>query len=175
MDKPSLSDDSRSFLAAPHLTSQSPPVHTEEVHGSRSSWSRSWLKWRRHCNKFWIYELTSSAISILLFIGIIVLLAKRNGQEYGDATLLEGASMKRPILYTYLSLLSAFMRAAMLLPVATAISQLTWSWLRSQRRLIDIERFDEASRGMIGSLELIWTVKFRFVKIASLTHTKLIT
>lgn len=37
-----------------------------------------------------------------------------------------------------------------------AISQYKWSWFRRPRRLIDMVRFDEASRGLLGSLKFLF-------------------
>ncbi|KAJ4379559.1 hypothetical protein N0V86_004740 [Didymella sp. IMI 355093] len=68
---------------------------------------------------------------------------------------------KRPTLFPALAIMSAVMRATMLLPVATAIGQLKWSWFRSSRRLIDMERFDEAARGILGSAKLMFYLRFR--------------
>lgn len=113
-------------------------------------------------NKFWVLEALSSAFSVALFVAIIVILYKHDGTAYGTASgVSKGDQLKRPGIYPILAFLSAVMRACMLLPVATAIGQLKWSWFRDKRRLIDFERFDEASRGMTGSLYLLWTVQCR--------------
>jgi hypothetical protein len=55
--------------------------------------------------------------------------------------------------------------------IETAISQGAWIWIseagqrRSQQRarLPDFKGFDEASRGMLGSLYLPWQMKLRYV------------
>jgi hypothetical protein len=115
--------------------------------------------------KYWIVEALASAFSITLFMAIFVVLKLYDNDEYGAPTSEARDSVERPYIFPILSILSAVMRASMLLPVATAISQLKWSWFRSHRRLLDIERFDEASRGITGSLRLLWTVRFKYVVI----------
>jgi hypothetical protein len=106
-------------------------------------------------------EAIASVASLLIFTGILIKLYKLNNSVYGAAADVEGDKNKRPHIFPILAISSAIMRATMLLPVATAIGQLRWSWFRSARRLIDIERFDEASRGIIGSAKLMFYVRFR--------------
>jgi hypothetical protein len=106
-------------------------------------------------------EAVASVLSLLIFMGILVMLYNLDDSIYGAAAAVEGDKNKRPHIFPIIAISSAVMRASMLLPVATAIGQLRWSWFRSARRLIDIERFDEASRGIIGSAKLIFYVRFR--------------
>ncbi|KAH7402909.1 hypothetical protein BKA66DRAFT_604424 [Pyrenochaeta sp. MPI-SDFR-AT-0127] len=141
-----------------HLDDQTPgPAPQPMIRFSRV---RSFFPSAHSLNRFWILEALSSVFSVALFVVIIVILYKHDGKPYGTASAVsQGDSIKRPGIYPILSFLSAVMRACMLLPVATAIGQLKWSWFQDKRRLIDLERFDEASRGMTGSLWLLWTVK----------------
>ncbi|KXS99459.1 hypothetical protein AC578_3785 [Pseudocercospora eumusae] len=61
-----------------------------------------------------------------------------------------------------LSIITTIQRASLLLPVAESVGQLKWLYLEStSRRLIDLEAFDEASRGPIGSLNLLWRTRGR--------------
>jgi len=56
--------------------------------------------------------------------------------------------------------------------VEAAISQGAWIWIseagqhrsRHRAQLSDFKVFDEASRGMLGSLNLLWRMKLRYVK-----------
>jgi Protein of unknown function (DUF3176) len=56
---------------------------------------------------------------------------------------------------TLVNALTTVMRTAMLLPVATALAQLQWSWFQTERELLDIETFDDATRGVLGSFILL--------------------
>ncbi|KAL2064485.1 hypothetical protein VTL71DRAFT_4979 [Oculimacula yallundae] len=60
----------------------------------------------------------------------------------------------------FLQIFTTTLRGAILVPVAQSISQLKWTWfLRSNRPLEDFATFEEASRGIWGSLCLIWHQK----------------
>ena len=131
----------------------------------RKSAGNGWLRIRQWAHRFWLLEAFASVASLLIFAGILIKLYKLDNTVYGTAAALNNDKSKRPSIFPILAISSAIMRATMLLPVATAIGQLRWSWFRSSRRLIDIERFDEASRGIIGSAKLMIYVRFRWVEI----------
>ena len=70
-------------------------------------------------------------------------------------------------LNTLVAILSTLARTALLVPVASCISQLKWIYLVSaSRSLRSVQVFDDASRGPWGSMELIWKLNFRS-KLAS--------
>jgi hypothetical protein len=125
--------------------------------------SRGWLNIRRNAHRFWLLEAGASLLSLLMFAAIVAVLLYFDDRIYGDATTVQSNMSKRPTLFPALAIMSAVVRATMLLPVATAIGQLKWSWFRSSRRLIDIERFDEAARGILGSAKLMFYLRFRCV------------
>lgn len=162
IDRSPSSEDSQLFLAKDGDSKlQTLQQNTNESLVQPTSGTKT--TWKQRAHKYWLYEAWACVWSILLFVAIIILLSSYDGKEYGTVDTFQSSSMKQPALFSYLSLMSTVMKAAMLLPVATSISQLTWNWFKSHRRLIDIERFDEASRGMLGSLQLLWSIKLRYV------------
>ena len=62
-------------------------------------------------------------------------------------------------LNTFISLLATLARAALALPIAESISQLKWVWFQRSHRLLDVQAFDSASRGPLGSLSLLQVTK----------------
>lgn len=63
-------------------------------------------------------------------------------------------------LNSIVSLLSTASKAALLFAVAELISQ--WKWILftdHARPLMDFERIDSASRGLLGSLRVMWSCK----------------
>ena len=142
-----------------HDSTPSPP--SGSLLPPRKMTGSKWLRIRQWAHRFWMLEAFASVGSLLMFTGILIKLYKLDNSVYGAAADVEGDKNKRPHIFPILAISSAIMRATMLLPVATAIGQLRWSWFRSSRRLIDIECFDEASRGIIGSAKLMLHVRFR--------------
>ncbi|KAH8683240.1 hypothetical protein BGZ60DRAFT_215116 [Tricladium varicosporioides] len=55
------------------------------------------------------------------------------------------------------------MKAAMMVPVASALGQLKWHWFREFKSLKAMEIFDEASRGTYGSIRLLITLRFWYL------------
>jgi hypothetical protein len=65
--------------------------------------------------------------------------------------------------------LSTIVRIALLVIISSGLSQCKWIWFSSKgkvwrrsyrrRKLKDTEMFDDASRGAIGSLRLLWALK----------------
>ncbi|KAF2034201.1 hypothetical protein EK21DRAFT_108241 [Setomelanomma holmii] len=168
---------STSYPALPPPSGQDekkPYTSNEEEHGPgsnsllasatpHSSFGQAKFKLRTVAHKFWLLEAFASFFSLALFAAIIGVLVWYDQSIYGDASDNSKSPQKRPTIFPVLAFLGAIMRAAMLLGVATAIGQLKWSWFRSGRRLLDLETFDEAARGMLGSAKLIWMLRFRNV------------
>jgi hypothetical protein len=74
----------------------------------------------------------------------------------------------RDELNAIISILATAAKGALLLPVAEAISQHKWLWFRrSQRKLQDIETFDNASRGPWGALTMLLKINIRYAKVLS--------
>ncbi|XXG94969.1 hypothetical protein Hte_001228 [Hypoxylon texense] len=58
--------------------------------------------------------------------------------------------------------LTTIAKASMMVPTASCIGQLKWRHFMTQpRRLIDLQLFDDASRGPWGSAVLLWSLCFR--------------
>lgn len=145
---------------APDYMPSSPPKVRQSDREPRTAFLQRWLRLRQYAHKYWILEASASLLSLLIFAAIVGILIWYDDTIYG-ASSTQGDAMKRPRIFPVLALLSTIMRATMLLPVAAAIGQLKWSWFRSPRCLIDMERFDEAAGGILGSAKLIFTLRFR--------------
>lgn len=101
--------------------------------------------------KNWILEVCSVMLAIGLTAAIISILAHFNGQTVPDWPL----SIN---LNTVIALLATLSRALILLTVAEIIGQSKWSWFPRQPRPMNaLQRFDSASRGLLGSMSLLFT------------------
>ena len=102
----------------------------------------------------WLWELTSTLVALLSTLAIFLILLLHNGQLLRDW----------PFYLTLNSLLSIFatvLRIAVVVAVSSAIFQLGYVWFRQTRPLDDLEVFNTASRGIAGSLPLIWLQRGR--------------
>ncbi|KAL6703501.1 hypothetical protein ACN47E_009599 [Coniothyrium glycines] len=137
----------------------------------QTGFQRFKFKSRTVSHRLWLFEAGASLFSLIIFAVILGILKWYDNEFYGDASTTAGSPKNRPRLFPVLAILGAIMRAAMLLPVATAIGQLKWGWFRQGRRLLDMERFDEAARGILGSAKLIWTLRFRNIAVVGAALT----
>ncbi|OCL05885.1 hypothetical protein AOQ84DRAFT_379147, partial [Glonium stellatum] len=114
--------------------------------------SRNW--WDR----LWIAELLSCFLAIAALVIIVIILATHQNKPMSQW----------PRLISINSLVSIFtsiMKAAMLLPVAEGISELKWLWFAQPRALVDLDRFDFASRGPWGSLTLLCKITRSYLAV----------
>lgn len=97
----------------------------------------------------WIWEISALVGVFASFAVLVTLLAVFDGRAIFD--------WKSITLNTIVSTLSLFLRGLLLYSLSECIGQ--WKWMlfgRSERSLIDFERIDQASRGPLGSLALLW-------------------
>lgn len=113
-----------------------------------------WLwKTRNLSSKWWLWELSACALSLLLVALIIYQLQQINNKETWEWTW-----PWEPTAVLAFSV--TIMKATIMAPVASSISQLKWHWFQNFRKLDGMEHFDEASRGVLGSIRLLMTLKF---------------
>ncbi|KAK8167542.1 hypothetical protein BC567DRAFT_15141 [Phyllosticta citribraziliensis] len=102
----------------------------------------------------WIPEIVSVALSLAAWAVNMALLGAFNGQpvfEWHKAT-----------LNTLVSVFSTLSRVLLLFAVSSALGQ--WKYIafaQQQRKLIEFQHFDQASRGAHGSLMLLWSTGLR--------------
>ncbi|KAH6615363.1 hypothetical protein C7974DRAFT_417541 [Boeremia exigua] len=105
----------------------------------------------------WLVEITCTFISLGVLTAVASILGVNNGRPNPEWS--GGITLN-----TIVSFGSMFFRISLMVPVASCISQLTWIWFAQARRpLLDVVRFDHASRSISGSLSLIYTHHFMTV------------
>lgn len=108
--------------------------------------------WARVTNSFvdwWMGELLAILLSIIALLTIIIILYK-----YDDHAL-PRLPYNVPLNFV-VSTLATVSKSSLLLAVASALGQFKWLWMSSkQRRLQDLQIFDEASRGPLGAAKLL--------------------
>ncbi len=126
----------------------SPTVHQVSLQdsegGSVSSSSSKHLK-----GGTWTVEIISFIIALLALGAIIGVLAHYN--ERSMPSWPTGMTLN-----TLIALLTAISNAALASPLQQGLSQLKWiNFKRESRPLTDMEAFDDASRGIWGSIKLL--------------------
>lgn len=96
----------------------------------------------------WVNEIVSCVFASVAFTSLVILLYTFNKQPLPN--------LPRMISFnTIIALITAILKASLMLPVAEGISQAKWKWYSNPNLLSDIELFDEASRSPWGSLLLL--------------------
>lgn len=135
-----------------HITSDKDP-HVIDSGTSRSGTKtlrnfRSWFS-----SDSWQLEILSFFITLVCFACLIIVLQKFDNKPLPNWR--SGLTLN-----TVVSWISTVLKATLLLPVGSCISQLSWVWFNEQTRsLADICFFDAASRGPWGSLKLIFRLR----------------
>jgi hypothetical protein len=102
--------------------------------------------------EWWLLEIISWVFSAIYMSIILSVLLHFNGRSLPEWKL--GLTLN-----SFISILSGFAKASLLLPTAQALGQLKWNWFRKPRQLADFEIIDSASRGPLGSMILLASTK----------------
>jgi hypothetical protein len=108
----------------------------------------------------WLWEVLSLSLAAFILVGVIALLATYNGKP---SPVVGGITLNTVVAFA-----STLFRICLMVPVTACIGQLAWVWLhKGYQPLQDIVKFDLASREPLGSLQLVWDVKFRYVRLST--------
>lgn len=155
----SMSDNN---VTGHHLGNSENPRPTDcDKHAyQRLSKAKSWFRNVRSClqalayslRKFiretvWLKEILSLLVSIFALAAIVAVLV-----TYHDKPLQQLPSSIS--VNSLVSIFTSIFKAAMLLPITEGISELKWLWFAAPRLLSDLDCFDAASRGPLGSFKL---------------------
>jgi hypothetical protein len=111
-----------------------------------------WSSTMGRLDRFWFWEMVGLLGSALTMVAIVVLLDKYNFKRQ--------PTWKTVSLNTVVAWLSVLAKLLVFIPLSTAIGQLKWVWFADGRRdLADLGVFDSASRGVLGSIGLLWRTK----------------
>lgn len=144
----------QSYFEQKHAVHSYQPINFEEPYQAPASNTSP----RRHSAvqvtrkivyRLWLVELLAVCVSVLFLVALFGVLKAFNLRAVTEKGLFSGLPT------TLVNALTTVMRTAMLLPVATALAQLQWSWFQTERELLDIETFDDATRGVLGSFILL--------------------
>jgi len=139
--------------------SNQPGIATNPQHRQVEDYSLPRFKTDRvfDVHSLWIWEILSFAAAGVLYGVFFFLLFQYDGQRVAQWEEDSPISQLFRTLQSAISFLTTLMKAAILLPVASAIGQLKWHYMRHPRRLKDLELIDGASRGGLGAVRLLFS------------------
>lgn len=100
----------------------------------------------------WFWEAVSAIFSLLCLTAIFVILAVYNNSP--SPRLPHGVTLNAIV-----SILATGSKASLIFVTSESIGQLKWIWFRTKRTLVDMQTFDNASRGPWGCLILLYRHK----------------
>jgi hypothetical protein len=107
----------------------------------------------------WTFELLSVVVSLASIVAIIAVLYRENNRPLS-------AWKFGLTLNTVIATLGTLARTTLAFAISACIGQQRWSWLRRKSdHLVAFERFDEASRGPYGSLQLFVWLRMRYCRL----------
>lgn len=117
-------------------------------HASTRSQS-SWItRIQQLASETWLFELALTVLSVLCLVAIIGILVVYDGTAAPNLP-------STVTLNAIVSILGTASKASLIFTVAASISQLKWVYFSKSRHLKDLQSFDDASRGPVGSITLL--------------------
>ena len=111
--------------------------------------------WDNLATDWWLSEILAALLSLFCMGAILVLLWRYNGKPLGGWS--GGITLN-----TVVSVLSTVAKSALAMAVSASLGQGKWVWfIKRQHPLSEFATFDNASRGPIGSFQLLWLTKGR--------------
>lgn len=107
---------------------------------------------------WFVWEILAAILSAATLIALVVVLAKFDGMPQ--------PTWEHVSLNTVISWLSTVSKTCIIFAVSEALGQLKWVWFAQRTQpMVNLRTFDAASRGIYGSAELIWRLRFRHFAI----------
>ncbi|KAK0644276.1 hypothetical protein B0T16DRAFT_447977 [Cercophora newfieldiana] len=154
-DNISLQQEEKQLSPLAEMTSITPPTSGWEAGSVSQSESTVSSKWGCSplsllpCSNTWIFEIASITIAALAVAAIVVILA-----HYDNKPLSAWSSSVTP--NAAIAILVTTATASMSVPLSSGLGQLKWMrFKQGYAPLSDMEDFDNASRGPLGSLILL--------------------
>ncbi|KAF8539490.1 hypothetical protein BDD12DRAFT_882266 [Trichophaea hybrida] len=143
-----FSDDSRMESKGQYTVSGTPAI----------------LKRTSHRRYIWCFEILSLIVSGTAILVTAALLKHFENKDIPIwATTRNGLSLN-----AIFSVLSTLSRSSMLIPLDDALGQLMWlAYAKKPRRLAETELYNQASRGPLGAVKLLWRRRFSLASLAA--------
>jgi Protein of unknown function (DUF3176) len=112
-------------------------------------------------NEWWLWEILGMMTSFLSWVALIITLAVTNGEP-------QEKRFKVISFNTIVSLMVTLTRVTVMVRVSSIIGQSKWLYFRAAPRSVsDMQLFDSASRGTLGSIEFLLRVRWQVATIGA--------
>lgn len=156
----------RSLPARDHQNHQNPnhpfqierkPVPTNRGPQARSGVQKSPLGLWARCTNWWYWEIGAAILSLAFMLAVVGILFSIHGKPLASWTLSIQPNSLIPVFVT-------LAKASLLFAVEACVSQLKWLHFEQATHPLDeLQTFDSASRGPLGSLVLLWKMRGRAI------------
>lgn len=142
-------------------------TETEDDGGVASSHDVKLSAFKRLSERFWLFEIGALLVSTIGLIAVVITLRTTEGKPMPTWELKGPKGYSSTLtINAILSLFATMVKATVLIPVGAAMGELKWMWFSKDRLLTDVQVFEDAARGPLGSAMMLW--KFRGKGLASL-------
>lgn len=149
----------RKSKAASDTTDTSHPPQTTGPQYASGLGRRRSMEWisnlsrRARWSSLWLYEIGAIVLSLIFMSAIVVVLKKIDGQPMSSGMPLSPN--------TLIAIFSTLSKSAILFVISGCLGQLKWVYFEQRgQRLMDLQIFDDASRGPLGSLWLLLRIRW---------------
>jgi len=115
--------------------------------------------------RWWGLEITACFVSVVAILVQVVVLYRFDGQTQ------DGWPSTTLTLNGFIALLATLCRSSLMVSVAAVLGQLKWTGNGDRRKgnhnLTEYQLLDEASRGTLGSVQVLWKYKGILYRILS--------
>lgn len=111
----------------------------------------------------WLLEILACFVSLLSLVATIIILNSFDGTELRHWSIANVSISPN----TLIAIFTTVVKSSMMLAVAEGISQLKWTYFQQQPHpLLHLEVFDGASRGPLGAIKLLGTLRLKVVVVS---------
>ena len=157
-------DDTSSFVnldlgSAPEAYSAHPylkPDSEDDSRAEKAQLAPTKLRSKEPWPALWSWEIFGSLMSIACMVAIVAILGAMDGKPRDHWTL------RFVTPNALIAVFSTIAKSSMLMAVAGGIGQLKWVYFQKRpRRLAELQTFEDASHGPLGSFRLMMSIRCR--------------
>lgn len=136
------------------MVSEIPAKSTQVEKGKQSTQSRGEVPRQAHIFKNWWIEIGACVLSLVALVAIVATLQPHQGKPLPQWPYRISAN-------TLISVYAVVLKVTILSVTAEGLGQLKWRRFQRDRPLDDLVKYDQATRGPLGAISLLWHLRLR--------------